>query len=311
MNRRIAAWTALLGTHRLGFALLGALLLGIGAPLRAGVMSEEAALGLDGTPVPGAPPASMGWNTAKGAFDRVVWNRTPIRVLLPVGRERRLDFPAPVSAGLPAGALPAGALRVQSTDGSLYLLASEPFAPVRMQVREEASGFVYLLDVAARKDGTAKTLVIMRGSNTPSTAAVATPQRPAGSDPYIRLTRYAAQQLYGPERMVRPEAEIARVPVPRKALKLLRGGGVKATPLVSWSGYGHYVTAVKLVNTTKRAVELDPRSLRGPWLSATFQHGRLFPAGDSADTSVVYLITRQPFTDTLPSWLRVAAKGGR
>ena len=107
MNRRLA-----LSMLLLGMLLLGMLLLGIGAPLWAGVMSEEAALGLDGTPVPGAPPASMGWDTAglsaKGApFDRVVWDRTPIRVLLPVGRERRLDFPAPVSAGLPGGALPA------------------------------------------------------------------------------------------------------------------------------------------------------------------------------------------------------------
>jgi Protein of unknown function (DUF3438). len=47
-----------------------------------------------------------------------------------------------------------------------------------------------------------------------------------------------------------------------------------------------YVTAVKLANLTREPVLLDPRDLRGRWLTATFQHARLFPAGSEADTQL-------------------------
>ena len=312
MIRKILLWA-------LFFGLLQGLDLAAGT-LHAGAMTEEeaveepdyqAALGLEGIPVPGAPPAGYGWGTADSVAasvptDRVVWDRSPIRVVLAVGRERRIDFPGPVSVGLPADALPAGALRIQSVNGSLYLLASQPFSAVRVQVRERDSNFVYLLDLQARKDGPTTGLRIMRERPRDS-AAAAVPARPAGNDPYVQLTRYAAQQLYGPERMIRALPGVGRVPVPRKPLALMHGGAVSAQPLISWIGHGHYVTAVKLVNTTDRPIDLDPRNLRGQWLSATFQHARLFPAGDPADTTCVYLVSRRPFAETVPTWLRVTS----
>jgi hypothetical protein len=54
----------------------------------------------------------------------------------------------------------------------------------------------------------------------------------------------------------------------------------------------HYLTAVKLTNTAARVIELDPRVLQGEFIDATFQHSTLGAAGDSTDTTVVYLVTR-------------------
>jgi len=266
----------------------------------------ETALGLEGLPIAGAPPA--GFLPASLPPDRAIWDRTPIAVVLPVGVERRVDFPAPVSVGIPQGELPENLLRTQNVNASLYWLATKPFAPVRIQVREVESGFLYLIDLQARDGAPATPLVVMRPDGKDTTAAapsMAPP--PTGNDPYVTLTRYAAQQLYGPECMARSLPGVFRVPVPRAPLALLRGGAVTAEPLVSWSGTGHYVTAVKLTNRTPYPVTLDPRQLRGQWLAASFQHARLLPAGDEADTTCVYLVSKRPFAESAPAWITVAA----
>jgi hypothetical protein len=63
--------------------------------------------------------------------DRVVWDRTPIRVVLPVGTERLVHFPEhAVRVGVPDD-LP---LRTLSVDGTVYWQAQAPFAPVRVIV---------------------------------------------------------------------------------------------------------------------------------------------------------------------------------
>ena len=81
----------------------------------------------------------------------------------------------------------------------------------------------------------------------------------------------------------------------REAVDLLRGGAIEARPLVGWRAGGLYLTAVKLTNRTEHPRTLDPRDLRGTWLTATFQHHRLLPKGDEADTTAVYLISARPF----------------
>ena len=88
---------------------------------------------------------------------------------------------------------------------------------------------------------------------------------------------------------------MVRVPVARAEVALVRGGSVRAEPLVAWRAGELYLTAVKLTNRTDRALTLDPRRLRGAWLSASFQHNRLLPKGDESDTTAVYLISARPF----------------
>jgi integrating conjugative element protein (TIGR03749 family) len=112
---------------------------------------------------------------------------------------------------------------------------------------------------------------------------------------YIPLTRFAAKQLYAPIRLVKDRPGIVRVPVSREAVDLLHGGTVEATPVVAWRAGGLYVTAIKLTNRSEQPQTLDPRHLRGTWLAATFQHHRLLPKGDEADTTAVYLISARPF----------------
>jgi hypothetical protein len=92
---------------------------------------------------------------------------------------------------------------------------------------------------------------------------------------------------------------VVRVPVKRRQVALIRGASVLAEPLVAWRVGDRYLTAVKLTNRTDRALTLDPRTLRGDWLSAAFQHNRLHKKGDEADTTALYLISARPFEASL------------
>lgn len=231
--------------------------------------------------------------------DRVVWDRTPIRVVLPVGTERLVHFPEhAVRVGVP-DTLP---LRTLSVDGTVYWQAQAAFDRVRVIVQglDEGSGY-YLIDLEAREAASAVPLAILRpGAERPTHAQTHAPEEPPHQNlDYVALTRFAAQQMYAPARLRPAHPQVRPVAVPEDPIALVRGGAVEAVPLIGWRHRGLYVTAVRLQNQTGAPVVLDPRDLRGEWLAATFQHARLLPHGDEADTTAVYLLSRRPFAESL------------
>jgi len=230
------------------------------------------------------------------ALERIEWKKAPIRLELVVGQEQRIEFPAAVKVGVPASVQ--GVLRTQSVNGTVYLLGHAPFGSNRLMVRELDSGRIYLFDVTATEDGGPGHPIQIyvtgdQGSENDQATGGHEPEQ--GQPDYIQLTRFAAQQLYAPARLVKDRSGIARIPVSRDPVDLYHGGTVEAAPLAAWRAMGLYVTAVKLTNHTEQALTLDPRNLRGTWLTAAFQHHRLFPKGDEADTTAVYLISARPF----------------
>ena len=228
--------------------------------------------------------------------ERIEWNKAPIRLELSVGQEQRIEFPAAVKVGLPDALQTV--LRSQSVNGTVYWLPQAPFNSSRILVRELDSGRIYLFDVTATGNGeTSHPIQIYVTDTVPSgiDIPVSGTDVDQGSPDYIQLTRFAAQQLYAPTRLLKDQLGMVRVPVARDSVALYHGGAIEATPLVAWRAYGRYVTAVKLSNRTAQPQTLDPRHLRGAWLTVTFQHHRLLPQGDEADTTVVYLISARPF----------------
>jgi len=225
--------------------------------------------------------------------ERIEWQKRPIRLELSVGQERRVDFPAAVQVGIPGALQPL--LRTQSVNSTVYLLAHQTFEATRILVKERERGQLYLFDVVASETGgqTHPVQVFVKDSGEASISSSddGTPS-PLG---YVTLTRFAGQQLYAPVRLMHNMSGIRRIPVARDPIDLVRGGAIHATPLVAWRAGGYYLTAVKLTNRTDQPQVLDPRDLRGAWLTATFQHNRLLPAGDEADTTAVYLISARPF----------------
>jgi len=232
--------------------------------------------------------------------ERIEWKKVPIKLNLKVGHERLIHFPSPIKVGLPGRLQPL--LRTQSVDGTLYLLANSTFKTTRVMVREIENGKVYLFDITASKEGGQTSPVqIYSAGDSNSELDETESLSNKGTHPaikqlsYVALTRFASQQLYAPARLLHNLPGITRTPVTRKSVNLIHGGAIKAMPLVAWRTGNLYLTALKLINQTKQPKTLDPRNIRGTWLSAAFQHNRLLPAGNEADTTAVYLISARPF----------------
>ena len=90
------------------------------------------------------------------AVEILRWERMPLAVPLKVGQERIVFIDRNVRVGVPAGV--GERLRVQSAGGAVYLRASEPIEPTRLQLQDADTGALILLDIAAEppKDGEAE-----------------------------------------------------------------------------------------------------------------------------------------------------------
>ena len=225
--------------------------------------------------------------------ERIQWQKTPIAIGLSVGEERLVHFRGPVSVGLPATL--ESQLRTQTVNGTVYLMARAPFGSTRVMVREIEGGQTYLFDLSAStKVGPSQPIVVYLDETSNTDNRLAETNHSAGFG-YVSLTRFAAQQLYAPMRLLSSVPGIVRVPIQQRSVALVPGNMVEAQALVAWRAGHLYLTAVKLTNRTTRPQILDPRTLRGAWLSAAFQHSRLLPVGSDADTTAVYLVSEQPF----------------
>lgn len=286
-------------------ALAGSLALGLAGPAAADPAPDSAAAR------PVVVPAPQETLPVPMPPERIVWDRTPLGIMLPVGQERQVTFPAPVEVGMPAGL--ADVVRTQVVAGTVYWLAKKDFTPQRIQVRDTATGQIYLIDLSARASASPAPVIIALAPTDPTSAAFGLAGGSAGpaagpaadSAPpappkiptydYATLTRFASQSLYAPRRLAPTLPGVFRTPVDERPVELVRGESIQATPLIAWRSGNLHVTAVRLRNRGASSVILDPRGLRGLWLAATFQHARLLPRGDEADTTAVYLISAKPF----------------
>ncbi|MEE5091084.1 TIGR03749 family integrating conjugative element protein [Xanthomonas euvesicatoria] len=257
------------------------------------------------------------------------WERMPLTVPLRVGEERVVFIDRNVRVGVPSAI--ADRLRVQSAGGAIYLRASAAIEPTRLQLQDADSGALILIDIAteAPKEGQSplEPVRIVEGDTPgqrygePDRAAdtdTGTGEQPSDTPTLwpdetgtaerhdtpvaVVLTRYAAQNLYAPLRTVEPVRGVspARVRSDLDLEALAPALPVRAKALGAWTMDDQWVTAVRLTNTSPRWLDLDPRTLLGDFVAATFQHPSLGPAGNATDTTVLYLVTRgHGLTDAL------------
>jgi len=241
-------------------------------------------------------------SSSVGAVERLFWDKVPLRITLPVGKERLVTFHADVRVGMPGSIR--SKLRTQSNQGTVYWKASAAFDTQRIEVREIQSHRIYLIDLRASTKANSVTPieVIFKEiredveDKKSADSRLKTSKKPG----YIALTRFAAQQLYAPARLLKASTSIHRISVAKQTMThLIHGEQIEATPVASWQSGSLYVTAVELKNTSDHFINLDPRHLRGDWRTATFQHIRLHPSGSESDTTAVYLISDRPFYEVI------------
>lgn len=235
------------------------------------------------------------------AVELVQWERLPIAVPLVKGEERIIFLDKNVRVGVSSQL--ANTLRVQSAAGALYLLANDEIEPTRLQVQDVETSEIILLDIATvPSTGTVLEPIRILSEGDASIArsdeegkAIADKQTQALKIPApIALTRYASQMMYAPLRTVEPVSGITQVPIKVTGddLPILPTYPVKAKALTAFKMGSYTVTAVKLQNTQRSTLQLDPRDIQGHFYSATFQHNWLGTRGTAEDTTIAYLVTR-------------------
>ena len=244
------------------------------------------------------------------AVERVVWDKRPIAVHIQHNQERIIHFPGDVRYWLPDSLK--RKLSVVAANGVLYIRAMEPFPATRIRIQGLVDQTIYLLDVTVNDSESASDeLVVMKPEAVTNRAKDQTAVRHT-EDWRVRLTRYAAQQLYAPERLLRGDSQIKRIPIDaQKPVPLIRGQRIDAQPLAAWQGGGFTVTAIKLRNVTGQNLHLNfsdsnkpntidlAHSLRGGWLTAVTQHDFLGVAGKETYTTTLYLVSDRPFIESL------------
>lgn len=249
------------------------------------------------------------------AVELMKWGRIPLQIPLTVGQERIVFVNKNVRVGFPPALN--DKLRIQSNGGAVYLDAKEAFPVTRLELQNVENGEIIILDVSASAgksvrepvkivyDGEVATAsasdkqtVSSNGDSTgrqPSAESKSETRKPVKlSAPLpVVLTRYAAQNMYGPLRTVEPVPGISPVSLklPSSITTLMPSEPVNITPMAAWSLQGRSVIALQVRNRSAAKVILDPRILQGQFTTATFQHRWLGRAGTPEDTTVLYLVT--------------------
>ncbi|MCD6047013.1 MAG: uncharacterized protein K0S08_660 [Gammaproteobacteria bacterium] len=255
-----------------------------------------------------------------------VWNGDPIPLTLPIGKEKRIVFPTPVTVDV-KGVLSSDQLQVIDNDKSLYLTALKPFANTRIYITLNNSQEVVLLDVQSSDKGSVSTTYIdvKQNNNVPalktsnaSGAEITTRIFHAGldeglsasetnstssmseGDTYVALTRYAWQQLYAPTRLLANPLGISRSSMQTEQLQssLVYGDKVIAHPLASWTLNNLYITAISLRNQYSHPATVHiPQDLCGNWVAAVlYPRAQLSSAGNKlSDSTTLFVLSRESF----------------
>lgn len=246
---------------------------------------------------------------------RRVWDEKPMTLILPVGQEVRVTFPTDVQVQVPLG-ISEKLTSLAPNPKMIYWTASEAFTNARIIATARDGGTVYVIDVAAEMSALKEDIVIEDPARiTLSDAGSINTAQPkdkndaededALEDPAeIILTRFASQTLYAPSRLMPVDARISPVNylAISKTFPLLQSGQgeqVSVNVVGSWSGFGHFITAVLIVNQSPVGFNLDASRVRGNFTHITSQHLFVGTKGSREDRTTLYLISDVPFAEAL------------
>jgi len=233
----------------------------------------------------------------------VVWRGSPIQLEMSVGSERAVTVLEAESISVDIPSHLTYQLDMQVIGNQLWLTPREQFSKTRIVVLARPLGRL-IFEVSASVREAPSLPLTVRFPPSAQNYSAATIEQPRHG--FATLTRWAAQQMYAPKRLLKPLSGIVKIPVKSEPLELFRcanrhptlcANGVIAIPIASWRSPDYYITAVKISNNLDEHVTLDPREIIGAWRTASFLHARLSPKGDSLDSTVVVLISDFPFRD--------------
>lgn len=247
------------------------------------------------------------------SVEHVVWDKTPIRITLPLNEERLIRFPLAVSVVDSELDDSTGVMKAQDM---LYLNAHQAFTNKRLVVQLMPNGEAIILSLSASSEAnnTTPIEVVMADNesqrdelpdgNSPVSEGVSQeiPQDTSQNSMInpVSLTRFAIQSLYSPARLLVNPPGVSRTPMrTHRHITLVYGASMTANPLISWRGADVYVTAVELKNQLNKTMVISPQMLLGDWQTAAFYPTNTVGARGGQDTTTVFLTSSKPFGEAL------------
>lgn len=241
--------------------------------------------------------------------DHLIWKGDPITIKLPMGKEKRIIFPTRISADI-KNALTTDQLRLLNNDKSLYFTAIQSFPLTRIFVSLKDTGEVLLIDLATddHASNSSQYIDIKKNNEVINNSSITIPTKQDNANEtnvtYVDLIRFAWQEAYAPERLVKNITQYPRAPMHTNKFvpDLVYGDKVIAFPQSSWVSGSYYVTAVLLRNKYSHTTHIDIRKeLCGDWQAATlYPRSTLKPYGDKEkDSTMLFIVSLHPFGDTL------------
>lgn len=229
----------------------------------------------------------------------LVYIGDPLPVLLPVGKERRIEIKGAREIRIGLSESLRKQLVVESAGPHVWLTAQDTLFPQRVYLETETGLLVLVVQTDPRASTEPLSIEVDLGDpqNSPAPSSKKSPD-------YVALARYVIQALYAPDHREAPIRGIRQTPVDEQSVALFRcrdaypsacGGAVEAIPHAAWEVQPYYVTAVTVRNRLPKPLALDPRDIRGRFVASTIVHPYLEAAGSTRDTTTVVLISRIPF----------------
>ena len=235
----------------------------------------------------------------KAAFaapvEHVVWDKTPIRITLPLNQERLIRFPLAVSIVDSELESEVGVMKIQD---ALYFNAHAAFANKRLVVQLMPNGEAIVLSLTANEEaGNTTPIEVVMGERDDDDKPAPTTSSDINA---VTLTRFAIQSLYSPERLLVTPPEITRTPMQtHRHITFVYGASITAKPLISWHANDLYVTAIELKNDLNKPIIIDPRQVLGNWQTATFYPTNTLPGRRKKETTTVFVTSSRPFGEAL------------
>lgn len=240
------------------------------------------------------------FKTAHASTVTYQWSQFPLPLNLKVGVEQNIHIPEAIDirVGIPSSL--ANKLETEIIGNHLWVKATDYFPDTRLIVVAQPLGTM-ILQVRANEFAVPVGPIFIESQSKLKVNPSSGTSEQYG---FITLTRWVIQQLYAPERLLKDIPGVSRVEVNQSPVNIFRcgarvptlcGGAVRATAIASWRSLNHYATAVQITNYLDVSIILDPRELVGRWRTAAFVHSRLGPTGHIDDSTVLVLISDQPY----------------
>ena len=268
------------------------------------------------------PNQSSATLTSNASDEHVVFDKTPVQFVVPVGQQRMISFPDRVTITNTDARLTTDVVSILNNNGTLYITAKKAFSAILVPVKLIGSGqvvLVYLSSDSKAKDNNPLNVVVPQVSPPQYQAQnqdSGDKAEPTLTFNAVTLLRFASQQFSYKRLATLPDG-VSRTPLfTTRTVDIYYGDAVTAYPLASWRASDLYVSVVQVINTTDQILTLDPRYIIGYWQAAAFYRfdtvmlnqttvqtpfNVLTPQGTSRDYTLLLLVSNMPFGKALIS----------